>query len=134
MIGSSSPRLLVTALAAGVAVVVLVFVALVVFSDDDAAGVDCSTFRVTPALWSRANYDRRVQLLNGLQDCHQLQGKSDTDVVATLGPPDRDGTRELDYNLPYGQGSTDRQVWRIHLDAEHRVKSTAVDSPESGAQ
>jgi hypothetical protein len=133
VIGSSSSRRLVTALAAGVVVVVLAFVALIVFHDDDSSSVDCSTFRVTPALWAKANYDRRVQLLNGLQDCHQIQGKSDTDVVATLGPPDRDGLSEIDYNLPYGKGSTDRQVWRIHLDADHRVKSSAVESPESGA-
>jgi hypothetical protein len=133
VIGSSSPRRLVTALAAGVAVVVLAFVAFAVLHDDDSSSVDCSTFRVTPALWSRAGYDRRVQLLNGLQDCDQIQGRSDTDVVATLGPPDRDGLSEIDYNLPYGKGSSDRLVWRIHLVAVHRVKSTAVDSPESGA-
>jgi hypothetical protein len=123
VIGLSSPRRLLAVAAAGVAIVVLAFVAL----------VDCSRFRVTPPLGSQADYDRRVQLLNGLQDCHQIQGRSDTDVVATLGPPDRDGLREIDYYLPYGKGSTDRQVWRISLDADHRVKSTAVDSPESGA-
>lgn len=132
MTGSSSPRRLVTALAAGAAVVVLAFVALIVLHHDDSPSVDCSAFRVTPALWSRADYDRRVQLLDGLQDCHQIQGRSDTDVVATLGPPDRDGVSEIDYNLPYGKGSSDRQVWRIHLGADHRVKSTAVESPESG--
>lgn len=130
--GSSSPRRLMTALAAGAALVVVAFVALIVLHHDDSPGVDCSAFRVTPALWSRADYDRRVQLLDGLQDCHQIQGRSDTDVVATLGPPDRDGVSEIDYNLPYGKGSGDRQVWRIHLDADHRVKSTAVESPESG--
>lgn len=132
MTGSSSRRLL-TAAVAGAMVVVLAFVALIVFHDDDSAGVDCDTFRVTPALWSAADYDRRVQLQNGLQDCDQLTGRSDTDVVATLGPPDRDGLTELDYYLPYGRGSSDRQVWRIHLDADHRVKSTALESPETGA-
>jgi hypothetical protein len=133
VIGLSSPRRLLTVAAAGALVVVLAFVALIVFHDDDSTSVDCSSFRVTPPLWAKADYDRRVQLLNGLQDCHQLRGRSDTDVVATLGPPDRDGTHEIDYYLPYGKGSTDRQVWRISLDADHRVKSTAVDSPESGA-
>jgi hypothetical protein len=133
VIGLSSPRRLLTVAIAGAIVVVLAFVALIVLHDDDASSVDCSSFRVTPPLWAKADYDRRVQLLNGLQDCHQIQGRSDTDVVATLGPPDRDGLREIDYYLPYGKGSTDRQVWRIHLDADHRVKSTAVDSPESGA-
>lgn len=132
MTGSSSRRLL-TAAIAGAMVVVLAFVALIVFHGDDSAGVDCDTFRVTPALWSAADYDRRVQLRTGLQDCGQLTGRSDTDVVATLGPPDRDGLTELDYYLPYGRGSSDRQVWRIHLDADHRVKSTALESPETGA-
>jgi hypothetical protein len=129
--GSPSRRLL-TVLVAGAAVVVA-FVALIVLHDDDASSVDCDTFRVTPALWSKANYDRRVQLLNGLQDCDRIVGRSDTDVVATLGPPDRDGTVEMDYYLAFGRGSSDRQVWRIHLDADHRVRATALASPESGA-
>jgi hypothetical protein len=133
VIGLSSPRRLLSVAAAGAIVVVLAFVALIVFHHDDSPSVDCASFRVTPSLWAKADYDRRVRLLNGLQDCGQIQGRSDTDVVATLGPPDRDGLRELDYSLPYGKGSSDRQVWRIHLDADHRVKSTAVDSPESGA-
>ncbi|HET6509584.1 MAG TPA: hypothetical protein VFG42_22495 [Baekduia sp.] len=131
MIGSS-PRRLLTVFAAGAAVVVLAFVALVALHHDDSSSVDCDTFRVTPALWSKADYDRRVQLLDGLRDCHQIQGRSDTDVVATLGPPDRDGLTEIDYDLPYGRGSTDRQVWRIHLDADHRVRSTTLESPQSG--
>ena len=133
MIGSSPSRRLLTAALAGVAVVVVAFVALIAFHDDDSTSVDCDAFRVTPALWAKADYDRRVQLVDGLQDCDQIVGKSDTDVVATLGPPDRDGLTELDYYLPYGRGATDRQVWRIHLDADHRVKATALESPESGA-
>lgn len=132
MTGSSSRRL-PTAAIAGALVVVLLLVALIVFHDGDATSVDCDSFRVTPALWSAADYDRRVQLQNGLQDCGLLTGRSDTDVVATLGPPDRDGLTELDYYLPYGRGSSDRQVWRIHLDADHRVKSAALESPEPGA-
>lgn len=131
MIGTSSRRLL-TVFLAGAAVVVIAFVALIAFHDDDSSSVDCDTFRVTPALWSKANYDRRVQLLDGLQDCDQVIGKSDTDIVATLGPPDRDDTVEIDYYLPFGRGSSDRQVWRIHLDADHRVRATALESPESG--
>lgn len=133
MTGSTSPRRLITAALAGAMVLVLVFVALIVFHDDDSTSVDCDTFRVTPALWAKADYDRRVQLQKGLQDCGQIAGKSDTDVVATLGPPDRDGLTELDYYLPYGRGSSDRQVWRIHLDADHRVRGTALESPETGA-
>jgi hypothetical protein len=129
----SSPRRLLTVLLAGAAVVVVALVAVIVLHDDDAASVDCDSFRVTPALWAKASYDRRVQLLDGLRDCDQIVGRSDTDVVATLGPPDRDGLTELDYYLPFGRGSTDRQVWRIHLGADHRVRATALESPESGA-
>jgi hypothetical protein len=129
----SSPRRLLTVLLAGAAVVVVAFVAVVVLHDDDAPSVDCDTFRVTPALWSEASYDRRLQMLDGLHDCDRMIGRSDTDVVATLGPPDRDGLAELDYYLPFGRGSTDRQVWRIHLDADHRVRATALESPGSGA-
>lgn len=126
-------RLLTVLLLLGAMAVVIVFAALIVFHDDDSPSVDCDTFRVTPALWAKADYDRRVQLQDGLQDCDQIIGRSDTDVVATLGPPDRDGLTELDYYLPYGKGSSDRQVWRIHLDADHRVRATALESPESGA-
>jgi hypothetical protein len=132
VIGSSPRRRLLTVLLAGAIVVVAAFAALIVFHDDNSPSVDCDAFRVTPALWAQANYDRRVQLMDGLQDCDRVIGRSDTDIVATLGPPDRDGLTEIDYNLPYGRGSTDRQVWRIHLDADHRVKSTALESPESG--
>jgi hypothetical protein len=129
----SSPRRLLTVLLAGAAVVVAALVAVLVLRDDDAASVDCDAFRVTPALWAKAGYDRRVQLVDGLRDCGRIVGRSDTDVVATLGPPDRDGLTELDYYLPFGRGSTDRQVWRIHLDAGHRVRATALESPGSGA-
>lgn len=132
MIGST-PRRLLTIAAAGVAVLVLVFGALIVFHHDDATATDCHTFRVTPALWSKADYNRRVQLVDGLRDCDQLSGRSDTEVVATLGSPDRDGLSEIDYFLPYGQGSTDRQVLRVHLDGDHRVKAFAIESPETGA-
>jgi hypothetical protein len=114
---------------AGALVVVVGFVALVVFSGGDDASVDCATFRVTPDVWSKADYNRRIQLQRGLLDCKTLDGQPDTEVVATLGPPDRNGANEIDYYLPYGRGSTDRQVWRIALDADHRVKGSTTDTP-----
>jgi hypothetical protein len=126
----SSPRRWVAAAAAGAVVVVLAFVVLIAANGGgDQKSVDCDRFRVTPELWAKAGYDRRIQLQRGLLDCRVLDGQPDTEVVATLGPPDRNGPSELDYFLPFGRGSTDRQVWRIHLDAGHRVKSSTTDSP-----
>lgn len=115
---------------AGAVVVVLAFVVLIVArGGGDDASVDCSTFRVTPELWTKADYDRRIQLQRGLLDCKVLDGQPDTEVVATLGPPDRNGAGEIDYYLPYGKGSTDRQIWRIALDRDHRVTSSTTESP-----
>lgn len=114
----------------GAVVVVAAFAVLVVArGGDDDASVDCGSFRVTPELWAKASYDRRVQLQRGLLDCKVLDGKPDTEVVATLGPPDRNGANEIDYLLPYGAGSTDRQVWRIRLDRDHRVASSTTETP-----
>jgi hypothetical protein len=110
--------------------VVVAFVVLIVArGGSDEASVGCGTFRVTPDTWARAGYDRRIQLQRGLLDCKVLDGQADTEVVATLGPPDRNGANEIDYYLPYGKGSTDRQVWRIHLDADHRVRSSTTETP-----
>lgn len=118
------------AAAAGAVVVLVALVALLAAGGDgDRKSVDCDRFRVTPELWAKADYDRRIQLQRGLLDCGVLDGQPDTEVVATLGPPDRNGAGEIDYYLPFGRGSADRQVWRIQLDAEHRVKGTRTDSP-----
>jgi hypothetical protein len=126
--GASSRRwLAVAALAA--ALLAVVFVVRAVFHDGTPSDVDCATFRVTPDLWSRAAYDRRIQLQRGLLDCKTLDGRPDTEVVSILGPPDRNAAHEIDYFLPYGQGSTDRQVWRIHLGADHRVTGSTTDTP-----
>lgn len=113
----------------GAAVVVVAFVVLAAGNGSDDASVDCDTFRVTPDAWTQASYDRRIQLQRGLLDCKVLDGQPDTEVVATLGPPDRNGANEIDYYLPYGEGSTDRQIWRIVLDADHRVKSSTTETP-----
>lgn len=114
----------------GAIVVVAAFAVVILASGgDDDASVDCDTFRVTPDVWAKASYDRRIQLQRGLLDCGTLDGQSDTEVVATLGPPDRNGADEIDYFLPYGQGATDRQVWRIFLDRDHRVKGSRTDTP-----
>ena len=129
MIGASARRWVRAGLAGAVLVVVAFVVLVVARGGGDDASVDCDTFRVTPDLWAKAGYDRRIQLQRGLLDCKVLQGQPDTEVVATLGPPDRNGANEIDYYLPYGQGSSDRQVWRIALDADHRVKSSTTESP-----
>lgn len=131
MIGSSSRRW-VAAAAAVVAVLAVAVVAIAVLGDDDASDVDCSTFRVTPELWAKASYDRRLQLQRGLTDCGQLDGEPDTQVIATLGPPDGNGPGEIDYFLPFGPGPTDRQVWRIRLDHDARVTSSRIESPQGG--
>jgi hypothetical protein len=110
-------------------VLAVVLVVVLATRGDGPSDVDCSTFRVTPDRWARADYDRRVRLQRGLQECGQLAGRLDTEVVAILGPPDRNGAGEIDYHLPYGTGATDRQVWRIRLDAEHRVASMSTTTP-----
>jgi hypothetical protein len=126
VIGTSSRRWVA---AAAAAVVVLVAgVVVLVAGGDDTGGVDCATLRVTPDLWAAADYDRRLQLQKGITDCGQLDGQPDTQVVATLGPPDRNAADEIDYFLPFGDG-TDRSVWRIFLDDENTVKSSRVESP-----
>jgi hypothetical protein len=125
------PRGRLALAAAGVLVVVVALVALLAFSGGSSTSVDCSRFRVTPDIWAKANYDRRLQLREGLQDCDQVDGQPDTQVIAMLGPPDGGGTSELDYFLPYPDRS-DRQVWRIHLGDDGRVEGTELVSPTSG--
>jgi hypothetical protein len=125
------PRGRLALAAAGVLVVVVAVVALLVSHDDPSSGVDCSRFRVMPELWAKAGYDRRLQLREGLQDCGQVDGRPDTQVIAMLGPPDGGGTSELDYFLPYPGGSG-RQVWRFRLGGDGRVKSTQLVSPQNG--
>jgi hypothetical protein len=115
--------------AAGVAVVVVVVLAVVALTagGSDSADFDCETFRVTPAQWSAADYDQRRELMDGIEYCKLIDGRSRLDVQAVIGAPDREAPGEISYDLPYGGGSADRQVWRIAFDANGRVASTAVE-------
>jgi hypothetical protein len=131
VIGSPSRRV-VAAAAAAVVVLVVAFVALAAFHDDDTSGVYCAAFRVTPDLWAKADYDGRLQLQDGMTRCGQILGQPDTQVIAMLGPPDGNAAGEIDYDLPFGQGRTDHQIWRIRLDDEAKVKSSQVESPPTG--
>jgi hypothetical protein len=118
---------------AGVVVLVLLlaFVAIAAFDDDDAPGVDCASFRVTPDRWAAADYDHRLQLRSGLMQCDRIVGVPSTQVIAQLGPADRATTTELDYLLPYPD-SNGRQVWRIHLDGDDEVEATRIESLPGG--
>jgi hypothetical protein len=118
--------------AAGVVLLVVALVAVAALRKDDTAGVDCSTFRVTPDRWAAADYDHRLQLREGLTQCRRIVGQPSTQVIAQLGPADRATGTELDYFLPYPD-STDRQVWRISLGDGDKVTSTQLASPETGA-
>jgi len=126
------PRTALRAALAGVALVVVALVVLAVVKGggSDSADFDCETFRVTPAQWSAADFDQRRELMDGIEYCKLIDGKSRLVVQALIGPPDRESTGEIGYDLPFGQGgSADRQVWRIAFDANGRVKSSIVDSP-----
>ncbi|MCW2982645.1 MAG: hypothetical protein JWR63_215 [Conexibacter sp.] len=118
--------------AAAVVLLVVAFVAMAALRKDDTAGVDCSTFRVTPDRWASADYDHRLQLREGLTQCRRILGQPSTQVIAQLGPADRATGTELDYDLPFPD-ATGRQVWRIHLGAGDKVKATQLASPQPGA-
>jgi hypothetical protein len=119
------PRGWRTLAGAGVLVVVVVVVALVVFGGDDGGGTDCSTFRVTPDLWAKADYNRRLQLRQGLEDCHRITGQPDTQVIAQLGPPEGGGTAELDYTLPFPDRNG-QQIWRIRVGGDGKVTGSSL--------
>lgn len=61
----------------------------------------------------------------------QLIGLTRAQVVEKLGAPDRETAKELDYDQPYPD-STDKQVLRVYLDGDGRVKATTTDTPETG--
>jgi hypothetical protein len=109
----------------GVLVVVVAVLALVVFHDDNGGGTDCSTFRVTPELWAKADYNRRLRLREGLEDCDRITGRPDTEVIAQLGPPDGGGTAELDYGLPFPD-KNGRQIWRIRVGGDGKVTESSL--------
>jgi hypothetical protein len=122
-----------TFLVAGVLVLVLAFVAMAALrSGGGSSDVDCDTLHVTPAAWSSASYDRRVELLDDLNSCHRINGRSRDAIVAQLGPPDATAPSELRYDLPYPD-SSEKQVLRIYLDDGGLAKSSSVDTPETGA-
>jgi hypothetical protein len=109
----------------GVLVVVVAVLALVVFHDDDGGDTDCSTFRVTPELWAKADYNRRLRLREGLEDCDRITGQPDTEVIAQLGPPDGGGTAELDYTLPFPD-KNGQQIWRIRVGGDGKVTGSLL--------
>jgi hypothetical protein len=110
---------------AGVLVVVVAVLALVVFHDGGGGDTDCSTFRVTPELWAKADYNRRLRLREGLEDCDRITGQPDTQVIAQLGPPDGGGTAELDYTLPFPD-KNGRQIWRIRVGGDGKVTGSSL--------
>jgi hypothetical protein len=127
------PRTALRLLVAGAALVVVAFVALVVaHGNGSEPDVDCSTFRPTPARWARGDYEARRQVMDGVNACGLLRGRTRAGIAALLGPPDADRGRELDYDLPFDRPSTDRQVWRLYLGADGRYKSSTVESPAGG--
>jgi hypothetical protein len=99
--------------------------ALVAFHDDGTGDVDCSRFRVTPDLWAHANYDRRLQLREGLDACHRIAGRPDTQVIAQLGPPDGGTTAVMDYFLPF-PANNGRSTWRIRVGADGKVTGSQL--------
>ena len=124
-VSGAQPRAVVAAVVLVVVIAVVVLVAS--GGGGNGGGTNCSTFRVTPDLWGRASYDRRLQLRQGLEDCHRVKGRPDTEVVAQLGPPDGGGTAEMDYNLT-SPGNAGRQVWRIRVGRDGKGTSTRLDS------
>jgi hypothetical protein len=118
------PRGWLTLAGAGVLVVVVAVLALVVFHDSS-GDVDCAAFRVTPDLWAGADYNRRLQLREGLDACDRIKGQPDTQVIAQLGPPDGGGTAELDYTLPFPDDNG-RQIWRIRVGDDGRVTGSSL--------
>ena len=53
-------------------------------------------------------------------------------MIQKLGAPDRQTTKELDFDKPY-PSSSEGQVLRVYFDGDGRVKSTITDTPETGA-
>jgi hypothetical protein len=131
MADGTKPRTALRAAAAGVVLVVAAFVVLaVVGTSPDSTDYDCETFRVTPAQWAAADFDQRRELMDGIDYCKLIDGKSRLAVQVLIGPPDRESPGEIGYDLPFGDGaSADRKVWRIAFDGNGRVKSSVVASP-----
>jgi hypothetical protein len=104
--------------------------ALIKTTTSDTKDFDCETFRVTPQQWAAADVDQRSELMDGIEYCKLIDGKSRLDVQALIGAPDRESPGEIGYDLPVGEGGgADRKVWRIAFDDNGRVKSSVVESP-----
>lgn len=88
-------------LVVGFAVVVVAFVVLVgVKLAGGGSDTDCDGFRVAPGDWQAASFDRRQDLVTGMNDCGTLDGASAADVQALLGPPSSATPQVLRYDMP----------------------------------
>ncbi len=79
-------RWVVVLLGVFVGMPVAFLVALNLFTTDEKT--DCATIRdPTPAQWQAADYDARSRIATDLSLCRRLQGRSQAEVEALLGPP-----------------------------------------------
>jgi hypothetical protein len=118
------------AAAAGVAVVLVAFVALVV-ARGGGEPVDCGSRPApTPEAWRSGDFGARQDLVTTLQSCERPVGGPVAAVEQLLGPPDERGTSAWSYAMPYDGGSG-QDVLRVRI-RDGRVAAIVVESGSAG--
>ena len=105
-----------------VAMPVAFFVALNLLTSDEKT--DCSRLRdPTPELWQSADFDTRSGVVTDLSLCRRLQGRTQAEVEALLGPPTEVFAGGQSYRLfKDSAGAPDK--WIVYFDADRRVRDT----------
>jgi len=120
----------VVLLVGGFAVIFLAFIVIVRIISDDTP-TNCEEVRdPRPGAWQTGDFAARERIVEDLSFCERLQGRTQAEVEALLGPPSGARSGELRYRLfdkaePGGVRPAD--VWAIFLGADGRVSDTRYD-------
>jgi len=114
----------------GVAVILVAFVVIIRVVSSDTVP-DCAQVRdPEPGAWQAGDFDARSQIVQELSFCERLQGRTQAEVEALLGPPSQTRPGELSYRLDE-QAEPDRvplrDAWVLFLGTNGRVRNTRFD-------
>ncbi len=120
-------KLLLFALGSFAACAVAFFVVLNILASDERT--DCTKVRdPAPGAWQAGDFEVRNRIVGDLSLCERLQGRTQAQVEALLGPPTQARPGELRYGLPV-EGGINGNTWVLYFDGNGRVTDTRYDVP-----
>ncbi|MBA3306685.1 MAG: hypothetical protein H0U25_12285 [Thermoleophilaceae bacterium] len=119
-------KLLLFALGSFAAFAVAFSVVLNILASDERT--DCTKVRdPAPGAWQAGDFEVRDRIVGDLSLCERLQGRTQDEVEALLGPPTQARPGELRYGLP--AGGIDGNTWVLYFDRNGRVADTRYVVP-----